>query len=226
MWWRMTVDASGTAAGQASIALPTPCDTLGPHVMDESPRSELAVLFAAAGADAAPGSALFAALYGELHRIATRELSRQGWGVSLGATSLLHEAYLDLSKRDPAAFPDKQRFLGYASRVMRGLIIDFARHRKAVKRGGRFELTTLSSDAQDVTAGLDSRALVRLSDALDDLSGVEPILAEVVDLKYFCGFSFEEIAAMKGLSDRTVRRLWTKARAYLHASLRDDAPTP
>jgi DNA-directed RNA polymerase specialized sigma24 family protein len=63
--------------------------------------------------------------------------------------------------------------------------------------------------------------LGRISDALDDLSSVEPVLAAVVDLKYFCGFTFEEIAAMKGLSERTVRRHWIKARAYLHATLRD-----
>ncbi len=186
-------------------------------------HSSLGTLLATAEGQPAPGSALFAALYGELHRIASRELQRQGWGVSLGATSLLHEAYLDLSKRDPAAFPDKPRFLGYASRVMRGLIVDYARHRQAVKRGGRFELTGLADNAQALPAAAASADLVRISDALDDLSSVEPVLAEVVDLKYFCGFSFEEIAAMKGLSERTVRRHWTKARAYLHDALRDDA---
>ncbi len=146
---------------------------------------------------------------------------RQGWGVSLGATSLLHEAYLDLSKRDPSAFPDRNRFMGYAARVMRGLIIDYARNRQAVKRGGHFELTALSTDALNVAAAVETDELVRISQALDDLSSVEPVLADVVDLKFFCGFSFEEIAAMKGVSDRTVRRYWVKARAYLHVSLRD-----
>jgi RNA polymerase sigma factor (TIGR02999 family) len=195
--------------------------------MDETSEPGLGLLLAAASApSAAPGSALFAALYSELHRVAARELSRKGWGVSLGPTSLLHEAYLDLSKRDPAAFPDKNRFLGYASRVMRGLIVDYARNRQAVKRGGRFELTTLSSAEQQVSATAESDELVRISEALDDLSGVEPILAEVVDLKYFCGFSFEEIAAMKGLSDRTVRRYWTKARVYLHTALQDSTAEP
>lgn len=190
--------------------------------MDAEPPSNLGLLIAGAdGSAAAPGSAVFAALYGELHRIATRELARKGWGVSLGATSLLHDAYLELAQRDPAAFPDKARFLGYASRVMRGLIVDYARSRQAVKRGGRFELTTLSGDAHAVASPAEADELVRISDALDDLSSVEPILAEVVDLKYFCGFSFEEIAAMKSLSDRTVRRYWVKARAYLQVALRD-----
>ena len=191
--------------------------------MDQPQDASVAVLFASAeNGDRASSSALYAALYSELHRVASRELNRQGWGVSLGATSLLHEAYFDLSRRDGAAFPDRARFMAYAARVMRGLIVDYARNKRAQKRGGQFELTALSTDTLGVATAA-AGELVRISDALDDLSSVEAILAEVVDLKYFCGFSFEEIAAMKGLSERTVRRYWTKARAYLHAALRDDA---
>jgi RNA polymerase sigma factor (TIGR02999 family) len=186
----------------------------------------LALLFSSVEeGDAEAGSALFAALYSELHRVATRELARNGWGISLGATSLLHEAYLDLSKRAGTSFPDRNRFMAYAARVMRGLIVDYARNRQAVKRGGQFELTALSTDALNVAAAVEPDELGRISQALDDLSDIEPILAEIVDLKYFCGFSFEEVAAMKGLSDRTVRRYWVKARAYLHASLRDSIPS-
>jgi RNA polymerase sigma factor (TIGR02999 family) len=182
----------------------------------------IAQLFAAAErGDPASASALFAALYTELHRIAQRELGRQGWGVSLGATSLLHEAYMDLSRKDGGSFPDRNRFMAYAARVMRGLIVDYARNRQALKRGGQFELTALSTDVMDARA--DDRELARVSQAMDELADVEPDLAEVVDLKYFCGFSFEEIAAMKNLSERTVRRHWTKARAYLHTALRDTA---
>ncbi len=193
-------------------------------VMDSTAQPSLAFLFdASERGEPHASSALFAGLYSELHRLAQRELRRQGWGVSLGATSLLHEAYLDLSQRD-AAFPDRNRFLGYAARVMRGLIVDYARNRQALKRGGQFELTALSTDALNVAAGVESAELGRISQALDDLSGMEPLLAEVVDLKYFCGFSFEEIAAIKGVSERTVRRQWVKARAYLHVTLRDDAP--
>jgi RNA polymerase sigma factor (TIGR02999 family) len=191
--------------------------------MPSAAEPTLAELFSSADlGDPASGAALFAALYSELHRVAQRELARQGWGVSLGATSLLHEAYLDLSRKDSARFPDRPRFMAYAARVMRGLIVDYARNRRAQKRGGLFELTALSSDALQVP---DLAAdLVRISDAVDDLFSVEPILAEVVDLKYFCGFSFEEIAAMKGLSERTVRRQWTKARVYLHDALSDVEP--
>src|SRR5262245_9961641 len=87
--------------------------------------------------------ALFAALYDDLHRLARRELSRRGAPPSLSATTLLHEAYLNIAGSDGAAFPDRARFMGYAARVMRNLIIDHARSRHALKRGGRFELTTL-----------------------------------------------------------------------------------
>ncbi len=192
----------------------------------DTPPANLATLFAHADPrEPVASSALFAALYGELHRIAERELQRQGWGVSLGATSLLHEAYVDLSRKDGAMFPDRQRFMAYASRVMRGLIVDYARNRRAQKRGGQFELTALSTDVLDSARTAEEAVeLVRISEALDDLSSMDPVLAEIVDLKYFCGFSFEEIAVMKNLSDRTVRRYWTKARAYLHATLRQGAP--
>lgn len=192
--------------------------------MTPPPNPRLADLFAAADrGDTASMSALFTALYAELHRVARRELGRQGWGVSLGPTSLLHEAYLDLSGRDASAFPDRNRFMAYAARVMRGLIVDYARNRQAMKRGGQFELTALSIEA--VEARADDRELARVSEALGELDAIEPALAEIVDLKYFCGFSFEEIAAMKQLSDRTVRRHWTKARAYLHRALREGEPS-
>lgn len=192
--------------------------------MDRTSDPPLAVLFASAErGDAASGSALFAALYTELHRVASRELSRHGWGVSIGATSLLHEAYLDLARRDGAAFPDRNRFMAYAARVMRGLIVEFARHQRAQKRGGQFELTSVADEALAVAEP--PRDVGRISAAVDDLLAVEPLLAEVVDLKYFCGFSFEEIAAMKGLSERTVRRHWVKARAYLQAALRGQEPS-
>ena len=159
--------------------------------------------------------ALFAALYSELHRMARRELASSG-EFGLSVTTLLHEAYLDMAARD-SKFPDEGRFMGYAARVMRGLIIDHARSRQAQKRGGQFEITTLENA---VAADLaDDIELTRVSEALDKLAKVDSELAEVVDLKFFCGFSFSEIAAMKQLSERTVQRKWEKARIYLHREL-------
>jgi RNA polymerase sigma factor (TIGR02999 family) len=177
------------------------------------------LIAAADEGDRPAAEALFSTLYSELHRIARRELRRHAYGDLLGATSLLHEAYLDLSRREAATFPDRQRFMAYAARVMRGLIIDYVRNRQAQKRGGMFELTTISTDVADATA--QAFELERVSTALDALAEVDPLLADVVDLKFFCGFSFAEIAAMKGVSERTVQRQWHKARLYLHRAVRE-----
>jgi RNA polymerase sigma factor (TIGR02999 family) len=170
--------------------------------------------------DRGAADALFTALYGELHRLARRELSRRGSGVTLGATALLHEAYMDISSRDALAFPDRARFMGYAARVMRGLIIDYARNRQAQKRGGLFELTAIKTDVAGAIP--DAAELTKLGEALDELATVDARLANVVDLKFFCGFTFEEIAAMAGVSERTVQRDWEKARIYLHRVLREE----
>jgi RNA polymerase sigma factor (TIGR02999 family) len=163
--------------------------------------------------------ALFAALYSELHRLARRELARQGVPLGLSATTLLHQAYLDMAEREGPAFPDRARFMGYAARVMRGLIIDHARNRQAQKRGGLFEITSLTADMLENP--VDYVELERIGEALDQLGKMEPSLAEIVDLKFFCGFSFSEIAAMRSVSERTVQRNWEKARIYLHRNRRE-----
>ncbi len=169
--------------------------------------------------DTRAADSLFNALYSELHGMARRELARRGHPPNLGVTSLLHEAYLDISSRDRALFPDQARFMGYAARVMRGIVIDFARNRRALKRGGEFEITSLEFDIGDPA---NVNQLSSISDALDQLEKVEPELAEVVDLKFFCGFSFAEIASMQRLSERTVQRRWERARIYLHCAICED----
>lgn len=160
---------------------------------------------------------LFNALYSELHGLARRELARRGHPVALGVTTLLHEAYLGISTRADACFPDQARFMGYAAQVMRGIIIDHARNRMALKRGGEFAITSLEGDHFANPAEI--AQLSSIGDALDQLAKVEPELAEVVDLKFFCGFTFSEIAAMQRLSERTVQRRWEKARVYLHCCI-------
>ena len=167
--------------------------------------------------DRAAADALFTALYEELHRMARRELAKRGAGVTLGATTLLHEAYLDISGREQAAFPDRNRFLGYAARVMRGLIIDYARSRHAQKRGGGFEITSMDTEVASPVPDL--REITQISDALDALAALDPALAQIVDLKFFCGFSLAEIAVMRGVSERTAQRDWEKARIYLHGAI-------
>ena len=167
--------------------------------------------------DVAARNALFAALYDELHRLAQAHLHRSAGPITLSATTLLHEAYLNMAERSALAFPDNKRFLGYASRAMRGLIVHYVRQRTAQKRGG--DLTFRSIDEADAAPAAPDVDLELLNAALDDLATVDPALAELVDLKFFCGFSFSEIAAMRQVSERTIQRDWAKARAVLHQSL-------
>lgn len=167
--------------------------------------------------------ALFGTLYAELHRLARRELHRRGPAGGLGATTLLHEAYLSISGREGTVFVDHARFMAYAARVMRGLIIDDVRRRRSEKRGGLFEITSLGEHAESV---MTPYSLILISDALDELAEVEPNLAEIIDLKFFCGFSFAEIAAMRGVSERTIQRNWEKGRLYLHHAIDSADATP
>jgi RNA polymerase sigma factor (TIGR02999 family) len=188
------------------------------HDMQQDMQSLTATLAAAERGDLQAAGEMFSTLYRELHRLARRQLHANASGLTLGATTLLHEAYIDISSRG-AAFPDRARFFAYAARAMRGLIIDYVRERRALKRGGEFHLTSLDTQIADAVPQAEN--FDPLGGALDELALAEPALAELVELKFFCGFSFVEIAAMRGVSERTVQRDWNKARLYLHEVLRD-----
>lgn len=182
-----------------------------------SDDADLASLFAqAAGGDDQARDALFATLYAELHRLAQAQLRRSHGPVALSPTTLLHEAYLQLSKQKQVSFPDRNRFFGYAARAMRGLILNSMRDKQAQKRGGALTFTTLN-DAE--IAGGATQDVERLQDALEQLVALDPRLAELVDLRFFCGLSFAEIASLRGTSERTLQRDWAKARALLYTFL-------
>jgi RNA polymerase sigma factor (TIGR02999 family) len=139
-------------------------------------------------------------------------------GLTLGATTLLHETYLDLSQRG-LQFPDRGRFFSYAARAMRGLIIDQIRARRALKRGAAFQFTSWDTEGAEgamLTADADA-----LGDALEALGKADPALAELVDLKFFGGLQIAEIAELRAVSERTVQRHWEKARLFLRHALRD-----
>lgn len=160
---------------------------------------------------------LFSSLYAELHRMAHRELSRNRSRFSISTTALLHEAYLNVTNRKDIRFTDSRALLAYAGRVMRNLIVDAARRRRALKRGGEFVITHFDTiHEQDVP---DAQQLGRLHEALQALELIDPQLAELVDLRYFCGLSFAEIGALQELSGRTVQRHWEKARLLLFSLL-------
>jgi RNA polymerase sigma factor (TIGR02999 family) len=185
---------------------------------ESNPPDSLTALLAEADAgDARARDQLFATLYDELHRLAEAQLRRNAGPVTLGATTLVHEAYLHVSKRERLSFPDRNRFFAYAARAMRGLILNYLRDRRAQKRGG--ELTFTSLDDTDIAATVPAADLEELDRALGQLAALDPALAELVDLRFFCGFSFAEIGTIRGVSERTTQRDWAKARALLYTFL-------
>ena len=178
------------------------------------------LIAAAAVRDGNATPALFESLYAELHRVASRQLRRGPPDGAVGPTTLLHECYLGLADRQ-IDFADRARFIGYAARAMRGLIVDEIRKGRALRHGGAFHLTSLDTQVSD-QHGSDVSEVTRLHDALVELQAIDASLAELVDLKFFCGFGFVDIAAMRGVSERTVQRDWQKARLVLHGALKDD----
>jgi RNA polymerase sigma factor (TIGR02999 family) len=165
-----------------------------------------------------PVGDLFAALYADLCRMARREVRRSGVAGLLGTETLVHEAWLNVGQRPSLAFTDARQFLAYASRTMRGLVIDRVRAQSAQKRGGGLSITSLDTHTAEQVA--QPELLQDIGGALDELSALEPELAQVVDLKFFCGFSLVEVATMQGVSERTVQRQWEKARLLLIRALK------
>ena len=140
-----------------------------------------ALVAAAQQGDALAAKALLDALYDELHRMARRDLARRGGPAEISPTTLLHQAYIDMAGND-RAFPDRARFMGYAARVMRGLLIDHVRALRAHKRGGQFHITALPTDVAEQVA--DVQELTGISDALDELAPIDQEAAELVGLKF------------------------------------------
>jgi len=168
------------------------------------------------GAGSSPDQ-LFTLLYNELHRLAQRALGRNSQ-VSMSPTTLLHETYVNFSGRKAPIFPNRASFLVYASRAMRGLLIDYIRSRQAEKRGGSFVITSLPTEGPAEPSA--DGNLEGIAEALKALAEVEPRLAQIVDLRFFCGFSFAEIAGVLEISERTALRDWNKARILLRHHLR------
>ena len=164
---------------------------------------------------------LFADSYDELHRRARKEL-RRGSVASLGASTLLHETFLNIQRRESVEFTDHRQFISYAASAMRGLIVDHFRRRNSQKRGGLLNITSLPTElphaAQEDRQSLE---IEKLNEALESLAKIDARLAECVDLKFFCGFSFNEIAQLRDVSERTVKRDWDKARLLLNRFIND-----
>jgi RNA polymerase sigma factor (TIGR02999 family) len=160
--------------------------------------------------------------YEEVRRLARRERRRVSAGQTLQTTALIHEAYLKLHRS--GTFNDEAHFLRSAALAMRHSLINYARDRIAAKRGSGAALLPLDPDL-DVSAPSD-RGVLDVNDALGQLAQLSPRLAQVVECRFFAGYGDEETAKALGLTDRTVRRDWIKARAWLRRELEASAPGP
>jgi RNA polymerase sigma factor (TIGR02999 family) len=160
---------------------------------------------------------LFTLIYDELHRIAQRQLRGERADHTLGATDVVHEAYLRLVGRERLEWHDRAHFLAVAASAMRRLLIDHARRRTAEKRGGGRQAVDLT-DAMLASAHQDDR-LLDLDEALRRLEAVQPRKARVVECRFFAGLSIDETAEALGVARATAARDWTVARAWLHREL-------
>jgi len=162
--------------------------------------------------------ALFEASYHELHRLARARLRDGGRDAVLDTTCLVHEAYLRFVSAGELRAEDRRAFFAYASQVMRSVIVNNVRERIALKRGGDWRPLTLSTQLT-VGAG-DEQTILKVHEALDALEQVDPRLAQVAQMRYFGGYSEQEIAESLEITERTVRRDWEKARLLLEELLR------
>ncbi len=167
--------------------------------------------------DARAREFLLATLYKELRTLAQRELRRRGGSFALSVTTLLHEAYLLVADGSGITDVDRARFLAYASRAARGLVIDYARAHYAKRRDGELAITGVPTTLPEEI--IDYHELEQIAEVVDALAAIDPDLAQVVDLKYFCGYSFIDIASMRNVSERSVERDWEKACTFLSGAL-------
>jgi RNA polymerase sigma factor (TIGR02999 family) len=166
------------------------------------------------GRDAA--DELFSRLYEELERVARRQL-RSSQGATLDTAGLVNETYLRVVDQERAGWADRAHFFAYAARAMRHVLVDRARSRRSLKRGGGKRPLTFTERAIPVDESAD--VLIELDEALELLAESQPRLAQVVDLRFFAGLTEEEVSDVLSVSARTVRRDWFKAKAFLHVQL-------
>lgn len=160
---------------------------------------------------------LFILVYDDLRRRAHRELTRGGRGRTLATTALVHEAYLKLVASEAQGWENRMHFFCVAAHAMRQIIVDQARRRLAQKRGGG--LARVDLDEHSLATDARVEELVALDAALEHLAAMDARLGQIVELRFFAGLSVEDTAKLLDVSDRTVKRDWRTARAFLHHEL-------
>jgi RNA polymerase sigma factor (TIGR02999 family) len=198
-----------------------------PGVGDASAITELLVAWR--GGDQGALDRLFPLVYDQLRRISRRQLGAERAGHTLSTTALVHEAYLKLVDQTRAEWVDRAQFYAVAARAMRRILVDYARRHRAAKRGGDQERVSLDVPdlgqplAEAPPGAADERAdtLIALDDALARLAEVDERLSRVVECRFFGGLTEEETAVVLGVTARTVRRDWVKAKAWLYRAMRE-----
>jgi RNA polymerase sigma factor (TIGR02999 family) len=182
------------------------------------------LLHVARGGDRAALDALFPRVYDELRMLAHARLRRNNPGEALNTTALVHEAYLKLTAGETPSFADRSHFFALAARAMRFVLVSYARERNAHKRGGGTPDLELNESVAVSIHAADAEAtdLLSLDSALKRLAEVSERLAEVVELRFFGGMPYPEIAEVTGRSEATVKRDWRRARTWLYQAMRDD----
>jgi RNA polymerase sigma factor (TIGR02999 family) len=193
---------------------PMPPEPAPPEALPEITR----LLQQAAVGDRSALDAVYSSLYPELKRVARARLRQQGRADAMNTTMLVHESFVRLVGAQGLRLEDRRHFFAYAAKTMRHIIIDNARELLAERRGGDAEHVTLG-DAEALQVATNGGDLVRVGDALHKLEALDPELAELVEMRYFGGYSEAEIAELLGVAERTVRRRWDKARAWLFVAL-------
>ena len=210
--------SGGLRYGQARLMM-----SLRPPVVD--PRrfrnpfapmlsTEIATSLPAAAGPTVAAQEMFAGLYGELRRLARSRLAGGGRHTLLDTSALVHEAFLRMRHSGGVELRDREHFMAYAATTMRSVVIDFVRRRRADRRGGGAEHVTLDTRAAEVL-GSSEDEILEVHNALQVLAKVDPRLVRVVEMRYFAGLTDLEISAALGVTDRTVRRDWERARLLL-----------
>lgn len=188
------------------------------HLFGMPTSADVTVLLAQADqGDAAARDRLFGLVYDELRWIAHRHLQHEHRSHTLSTTALVHEAYVKLA--DTPGLPSKSRayFFGAAARAMRQILVDYARRRRAKKRGGDVEKVSL--DAEEIAIAACANDLIELDDALTRLAAFDERAAQVVEYRFFGGLTIEQTGQALGLSERTIKRTWRSARSWLYMQL-------
>jgi RNA polymerase sigma factor (TIGR02999 family) len=162
---------------------------------------------------------LFTLMYDDLSRLARSRLAASGHQTLLDTSALVNEAYLRFNKLGQLELKDRQHFLAYAATTLRSVVVDFVRRRSAEQRGGDLQQVTLNTDIAE-SLGVSDDEILAVHDALATLADIDPRLVKVVEMRYFAGLTEDDIAAALGVTDRTVRRDWERARLLLAEMLK------